>query len=433
MSLAGAVWKVAASAAGPVVPLWLRHRAGRGKEFPARLAERRGIAGIARPAGRLVWLHGASVGEMQSVLPLIRALRQARPDLALLLTSGTATSARLLAARLGGAAASPERSGLLPESPGIVHQFLPLDRPAWARRFLDHWRPDLALFVESELWPNLLAELQRRSIATALLNARMSRASAQRWARLPGLARQMLGGFRLVLAQSAGDAERLARLGARDPAVPGNLKWAAPPLPADADELARLRTLVAGRPVWAMASTHEGDEALAAAADRAARERFADLLTIIVPRHPERGAALAGTLPGAARRAAGQDPDAAIWLCDTLGELGLVCRLAPLVVMGKSFLPPGGGQNPLEPARLGAAVLFGPLMQNFADIALRLVAAGASRQLAGPEALAAEITSLLNDPPGLARMGAAAARLAAEEAGVLDRVMNALAPLLPAP
>lgn len=433
MSLAQRLWSGAATAVGPALPLWLDRRTARGKEFPARLAERRGIAGLPRPTGRLVWLHGASVGETQSVLPLIGALGTARPDLSILVTSGTVTSARLLAARLGGPEARPDLSGALPATPSVQHQFVPLDRPAWVDRFLAHWQPDLAVFVESELWPNLLAGVARRGVPAALVNARMSARSAARWVLAPGMARALLGGFRLVLAQSVEDADRLARLGAPSPRVPGNLKWAAAPLPADERELARLRAMLADRPVWAMASTHEGDEQVALGADATIRAARPELLTIIVPRHPERGAALAGILPGATRRAAGQDPAGPIWLCDTLGELGLVFRLAPVVAMGKSFNPPGGGQNPLEPARLGAAVLFGPLMQNFASISARLVEAGAALQLADPAALGGSVTCLLNDPPALARMGASAARVAAHEAGVLDRVIDALGPILPQP
>jgi 3-deoxy-D-manno-octulosonic-acid transferase len=433
MSLARLVWSVAATAAGPGLPLWLSRRVARGKEFPARLAERRGIAGLPRPAGRLAWVHGASVGETQSVVPLIQALRAARPDIAILLTSGTATSARLLAARLGGPSAQPEESGALPDAPGVVHQFVPLDRPAWVEQFLHHWRPDLALFVESELWPNMLSALTRRGTPAALVNARMSARSAQRWALAPGMARAVLGSFRLVLAQSDQDAARLARLGAAKPTVPGNLKWAAPPLPADQAELVRLKGLIGSRPVWVMASTHDGDEAIALSADAAIRAARPDLLTVVVPRHPERGPALAEAMPHTTRRAAGGDPTRQVWLCDTLGELGLIYRLAPLVVMGKSFNPPGGGQNPLEPARLGAAVAFGPLMQNFADIAARLVAADAAVALPGPAALGQTMTDLLNDAPLLARMGNAAAQVAAQEAGVLDRTLDALGPLLPPP
>lgn len=431
MSVVRRLWAGAATAAGPVLPLWLDRRAGRGKEFPARLGERRGIAGLERPHGPLVWLHGASVGETQSVLPLIAAFRALRPDLAVLVTSGTATSARLLAARLGGPAAEPESSGALPATPGVLHQFVPLDRPAWVRRFLAHWRPGLVLFVESELWPNLIAATARAGVPSVLVNARMSAESQARWALAPGLARFMLERFALVLAQSEADAARFRALGAARVEAPGNLKWAAPPLPAEPDELARLRALLGRRPVWAMASTHEGDEAIALAADASLRARKPHLLTIIVPRHPDRGAALAAAIGGATRRAAGEDPAGRVWLVDTLGELGLVYRLAPLVVMGKSFIAPGGGQNPLEPARLGSAVAFGPLMANFAPIAARLVDAGAALQLPGPEALAGALTELLNDPARLARMGASAAGLAAHEAGVLDRVTDAIRPLLP--
>jgi len=431
MSFARRVWSGTATLIGPALPLWLRHRVRRGKEFLARLDERRGIAGLPRPPGPLMWLHAASVGETQSVLPLIAALRAARPDMTILVTTGTATSARLLAARLGGPLARPETSGALPASPGVLHQFVPLDRPAWVGKFLDHWRPGLALFVESELWPNLLVGAARRGVPTVLLNARMSERSAGRWKLLPGLARRMLGSFTLVLAQSEADAERLRMLGAARVGMPGNLKWAAPPLPADAAELARLRALIGARPAWVMASTHDGDEAIAVAAHAAIEAACPGLLSILVPRHPERGAALASALPQATRRAAGGDPTGKVWIADTLGELGLICRLAPIVVMGKSFNPPGGGQNPLEPARLGAAVLFGPLMGNFAEIAARLVGAGAALQLPGPEALGGALTELLNDPARLARMRALAAQVAAHEAGVLDRVVDAIRPLLP--
>ena len=436
MSLAGLLWRAAASAATPVVPLWLARRAVLGKEFTARLGERRGIAGLPRPKGRLVWVHGASVGETASVVPLIERLRAENPGLGVLLTSGTATSATLLARRLGGAAAAPEESGALPDEPGVAHQFVPLDSPAFADTFLDHWRPDLALFVESELWPNLLAGLRARKIPAALVNARLSERSFARWRRLPGFAAEILGTFQLVLAQSAEDATRLTALGARAE-TPGNLKWAAPPLPHDAAELARLAALLGPRPSWVMASTHPGDEVLAATAHKAVAGALPGLLSIVVPRHPDRGAALAAELAAqglnVARRGAGQDPtlETNIWLVDTLGELGLVYRLAPLAVMGKSLLPPGGGQNPLEPARLGRAVLFGPHMQNFTAIAAALSAASAAENLENETALAPVLTEMLNDPARMATMGHRAAALAAEQDRVLERVMDALRPMLP--
>jgi 3-deoxy-D-manno-octulosonic-acid transferase len=437
MSLAGFLWRAAASAATPVLPLWLAHRAGKGKEFSARLGERRGVAGLPRPDGALVWVHGASVGETASVVPLIEALRAENPDLGVLLTSGTATSAALLARRLGGEDAAPEHSGALPNEPQVAHQFVPLDSPAFAEAFLDHWRPDLALFVESELWPNLLAGLRARKIPAALVNARISARSFGRWRKVPGFAREVFSTFTRVLAQSHDDAARLAELGA-NPSVPGNLKWSASPLPADPAEHARLSAMIGGRPAWVMASTHPGDEALAAAAHHVAAQAHPDLLTIIVPRHPDRGAAIANEFSGLgvaiARRAANQDPQPGtkIWLADTLGELGLIYRLAPVAVMGKSFLPPGGGQNPLEPARLGRAVLFGPRMQNFTAIAQALLRAGAAQNLENETALGPALTDVLNDGPRMATMGAAAISLAAEQDRVLERVMDALRPLLPA-
>lgn len=434
MSWLRLAWAGAARAAGPALPLWLAARARTGKEFPARLAERRGIAALPRPQGQLLWLHGASVGETQSLLPLLSRLHGARPDLSVLVTSGTATSARLLARRLGGAEAAADQSGALPEAPWARHQFLPLDHPGWVARFLDHWRPDLALFVESELWPNLLSAVAVRRIPAALLNARMSARSAARWARAPGLARALLGGFAVVLAQSEADRARLAALGARAE-MQGNLKWAAPPLPAEPAELARLQALLGARPRWAMASTHPGDEALAAAAHQALAADHPGLVTMIVPRHPERGPAIAAELAAQtpARRAAGADPTGGIWIADTLGELGLIYRLAPIVVMGKSFAPPGGGQNPLEPARLGCATGFGPRMENFLDPARALAGAGAAVQLRDAAALPPHLRRMLNDPAEVARMGARAAQVAADEAGVLDRVLERLGPLLPPP
>ena len=310
------LWRAAATLAAPALPLWLARRAARGKEFPARLAERRGIAGLPRPPGRLLWLHAASVGETQSVLPLIARLHEARPDLAVLLTTATVTAARLIPGRLGERAAEPERSGRLPGRPWLMHQFAPLDVPSWIARFLDHWRPDAAGFVESELWPNAIAALRQRNTPAALVNARLSPRSFARWRFAPGLARGLLAGFALVLPQSAGDADRLARLGATvEP--PGNLKLATPKLPADPAEQARLATLFGADPVWVAASTHPGEEALVLAAHRSALADIPGLRLILAPRHPERGAEVAEVAAAAGfaapRRGAGADP---------AGELG---------------------------------------------------------------------------------------------------------------
>ena len=276
MSPLATAWRLAASAAAPLLPAYLRRRVARGKEVPDRLTERFG-EGAARPAGPLLWLHAASVGETLSILPLIEALGRAMPSLRFLVTTGTVTSATLLGQRLPAALA-----------PRVAHRFVPLDVPRWVARFLDGWRPDAAVFAESELWPNLIAAAAARGIPLALVNARMSDRSAAWWRRAPGLARAVLDPFRLVLAQTEGDAARLRALGAPAHCL-GNLKYAAAPLPVDAGELDRLRGLLAGRPAWLAASTHPGEEAIVIAAHRRLAAAHPGLLTMIVPRHPERG------------------------------------------------------------------------------------------------------------------------------------------------
>ncbi len=418
------IWHWATTAAAPLLPAYLRRRARRGKEDPARLAERFG-AGAARPPGPLLWLHAASVGETLSILPLLEALGAAAPRLFFLVTTGTLTSATLLGRRLPPHLASR-----------VAHRFVPLDVPRWVGRFLDGWRPDAAVFVESELWPNLIAAAARRRIPLALINGRMSKASARWWARVPGLARKVLTPFSLLLAQTESDAARFRSIGAAVECW-GNLKYAAPPLPVDAAEHDRLRGLLAGRPVWVAASTHPGEEAIVLAAHSRIAAAHPGLLTIIVPRHPERGpaiAALAGTLR-IARRAAGQDPlpDTDVLLADTLGEVGLFYALASLAFVGGSLVP-HGGQNPLEPVRLGRPVLLGPHAWNFAEIVGRLEAAGGLTRIApgaDPAAALAEAVSVMLTVPDRGRAQAeAAAGVAAEEAGLPERIAAALLPLL---
>ncbi len=399
---AARAWGLAATLAIPALRLLLRRRAANGKEDPARLAERRGIDPTPRPPGKLLWLHAASLGEAISVLPVLQTL----PDtLHVVFTTGTRTSARLLAQRL------PE----LGLENRVFHRYAPLDVPAWGARFLDHWRPDAACFLESELWPNLLLACRKRGIPTALLNARLSVRSAARWCNLPGFAAEILGGFTWIAAQSDADATRIASLGGHAVDAPGNLKTAAAELPADPAELARLGALLAGRPAWLAASTHPGDEARAARLHAALAPAHPGLVTAIVPRHPERGAAIAAELGGAPRRALGQDPAPGIWIADTLGELGLFYRLFPIVLMGKSF-PPGGGQNPLEPARLGCAVACGPAMQNFAGAVASLTAAGAIATLPDEPALIHWLGAMLADPAARQAMGRAAHAVATSQA-----------------
>ena len=403
---------------GPAITGLLAWRRAHGKEERERLSERFGIPSRPRPPGPLLWLHASSVGEAQSSLPLIDRLMASRPGLEILVTTGTVTSARLMAERLPGKA---------------IHQYQPVDRLPWVRRFLDHWRPDVALWIESELWPNLVLETARRRIPMALVNARMSDRSWAGWRRLPGIIRPLLAAFRRVLAQSEADAARFRSLGAADLVVTGSLKYAAAALPADPAELSQLGRAIGDRPRWLAASTHPGEEAIAADVHRRLKQRHPGLLTLLAPRHPRRGAAIAAALEKAgltvARRSRGDAPTTEVYLADTMGELGLLFRLAPIVFMGGSLVP-HGGQNLLEPARAGCAILHGPHVHNFRAIAADLAAAGASQEVRDAGELAAAVDTLLADA-ALAQRRCAAARRAGEDGrGVLDAAIAALAPLL---
>ncbi len=415
-----AFYRAATNLGEPLITAILRRRMAQGKEDAARIAERQGVAAYPRPTGRLVWLHAASVGEAVSVLPVLEHI-QSRAGTTALLATGTVASARLIAARL---------------PVGAIHQYVPVDRRAWVRRFLDHWRPDLALWLESEFWPNLLLETAARGVPMVLLNGRVSPRSFARWRRSPRLARKLLSAFDLCLGQTEKDAERLRLLGAKRVAAPGNLKFAAPPLPVDETELASLSAALVGRPRWLAASTHAGEEAIAANLHRELKPRFPGLLTVIAPRHTVRGQALAAELRGnglsVSRRGMGEalDPVTDILLADTMGELGLFMRLAPIVFMGKSLAGSGGGQNPLEPARLGASILFGPMMDNFDHVAARMEAVGAAHLVADESALCRAVAAQLSDSDLVAREGERAAALAAAEAGILEAVLAHIEPWL---
>lgn len=395
MLLSAAAWHAGASLLAPGAAGLLRRRAANGKEVSARLPERRGLDATRRPPGPLIWVHAASVGEAVSVLPVLDHLQGATT---VLMTTGTVTSAQLVAAR----------------APGVIHRFAPWDVPRWVDRFLDHWRPDAAAFVESELWPNTLAACARRGTRLLLLNARLSARSARAWGWAPGLARRTLGAFHRVHAQSSGDAARLSALGARDVRADGDLKFAAPPLPSPPGAVEALQAALAGRPAWLAASTHEGEEAVIREAAHALRAAHPGLLTVVVPRHPARGPAASAALADAPLRSHGATPgsDDAFYVADTLGELGTFYRAIPVVLMGKTLLPPGGGHNPLEPARLGCALAAGPHAANFAVATDALLHAGAMTTVADAAALASWVDRMLSDPAARAAAGAAGQRVA---------------------
>jgi len=355
------------------------------------------------------------------VLPLVDRLLSLGPQVQVMVTTGTVTSAALMERRLPG--------------PRAFHQYVPVDLPGTVDGFLAHWRPDLVLWVESEFWPNLLYAIRRAGIPCALVNARLSAKSFGDWQRFPGTARRLLSVFQLALAQTGVEAERLSALGIADVRAVGNLKYSALPLPADAAALEILSAAIGSRPVWTFASSHAGEEAMAIAAQAALRQRLPDALLLLVPRHPDRGAAVAGMLSESglsfARRGLGGVPGAgdAVFLMDTLGEMGLVFRLASVTVMGGSFMPVGG-HNPIEPALLHSAVIHGPHMFNFAEVVGEMQDAGGVLPVSGPDQMADAVVGLLSDPVRRQAQADAARAVALCNATAIDRVMAALSPLL---
>jgi 3-deoxy-D-manno-octulosonic-acid transferase len=402
----------------PLTPLLLARRLRRGKEHRLRLPERRGVSVMARPAGPLVWLHAASVGELISVLPLIE--RIGAREINILVTSGTVTSGGLAEQRL------PR---------GVIHQFVPLDAPMFVRRFLEHWQPDLALFVESELWPNIMIETSLRGVPMILVNGRLSDNSFRRWRYLPDSIGDLMRRLDLCLARTPADAERFGELGATHVVTTGDLKLDGPAPPADRGKLTALQNAIGGRPVIAAASTHAGEETAMIDAHRRLRANIPRLLTVIVPRHPERGTGVAEIALAAGLkmklRSRGELPDAGtdIYIADTVGELGIVYRLAPIVFVGGSLVR-HGGQNPIEPAKLGAAILHGPHVWNFADIYAALDQAHGAEQVADANMLTAGLGALMAQPEARARVAEAARATVDGLSGALERTLQSLDPYL---
>jgi 3-deoxy-D-manno-octulosonic-acid transferase len=359
MSAAGlSLYRAAATALKPAARWLLNRRARAGKEDPDRLTERLGQAGQPRPEGRLIWIHAASVGESQMALTVAEALLAQHSNAHVLITSGTRTSANLIANR-----------GL----DRLIHQFPPVDAPDWVSAFLDHWRPDLAVFTESELWPNLILAAKARGVPLALMNARMNRKSLDGWARWPQSARTLLGAFDWIGAADQRTADGLSSLTGQTITYAGNLKLECG-LPApDPETLAEVQALIGDRPVFVAASTHVGEETLIANAHAKLLTSHPDALMILVPRHPERASEVADILNAAglsyAQRSKGETPQSVqVWLADTLGEMALWYALCPVAVIAGSFMDGIGGHNPIEASRAGASVVTGPYVDSFADV-----------------------------------------------------------------
>src|SRR5260221_3356970 len=412
------VYQKLSAAVVPLAPALIKRRLKQGKEDPARVGERRGMSRDIRPHGPLVWVHGASVGEVLAAAPLIEKLRAL--NIRILLTSGTVTSAAIVAKRFPA---------------DIIHQYVPYDSPRYVARFLDHWRPSLALFIESDLWPNLILSSAARRLPMVLINGRMSHRSFPRWRRVSGTISALLGRFEVCLAQSELDGERFAALGSRNVTVTGNLKLDVPAPPADTGKLERLMSMTRGRPIVVAASTHPGEEEILVETHKTLAGFFPGLLTVIVPRHADRGTAISGMITASglqpALRSREELPTAAtdIYVGDTMGEMGLFYRLAPIVFMGGSLVE-HGGQNPIEAVKLGASIVHGPHVFNFTDVYEALDSAGAARLAGTREALVKQLGQLLADPAARELSVGAAERVVEQLGGALDRTLAALEPYL---
>ena len=408
-------------AARPLTGPLLDYRQQRGKEDGARLDERRGIAHLSRPAGPLLWFHAASVGETNAILPLIEKLLAARPDAHVLLTTTTVTSAAIAQHRL------PVRA---------IHQFVPLDAPQYASAFLDYWKPAIAIFTESEIWPGLILATSARAIPLVLVNGRMSERSYKSWKRLSSVAGPLFSRFDVILAQNDKLTRWFRDCGGRNVIAAGNLKADAPPPPVDAAKLAALRTALGDRPRLLAASTHEGEDVIIAAAHQGFADKLPGFCTIIAPRHPERGGAIARDLAAiglkVARRSLGDRLDAAtdIYVADTIGELGTLYAACPIAFIGGSLID-RGGQNPLEAVAHDAAVLTGPSVHNFSDEYKVLRKAGVVVDVATAHDIVEAVMRLTGDPQARAAVAANAARAVGGLKGALGRTLAAIEPLLP--
>ncbi len=416
------LYRLAMRVIGPLVPFILRRRLRAGKEDADRLRERLGVASLARPDGPLVWVHGVSVGESLMLLGLIKALHAEAPRATILMTTGTVTSARLMARRL---------------PPDVIHQYIPVDRQDAVARFFDHWRPDLGVIAESELWPNLILEAEARGAPLALVNARMTERSLARWKRRPGVIRRLLSAFSVIAAADTRTAEGLSALRGADVRRLGNLKHAGDPPAANAAALASFRETVGPRGrIWLAASTHPGEDEIALDAHAALRDATPDALLILAPRHPERGEAVAalsaerGFLTARRSTAEPLDQRAAVYVADTLGEMGLWLTVADAALIAGSFAPGVGGHTPLEAAQLQTPILVGPHVANFDDLYRELESVDALWRVSDAAELAQRLSDLT--PADAEARARAAAAVADQGERVLDAYLDALRPLIPA-
>ena len=407
-------------ALAPALPFWLKRRAAKGKEDLARRSERFGIASRPRPDGQLFWMHGASVGEVTMLLPLIDKVLAEYPAAHVLVTSGTTTSAELMEKRL------PARA---------FHQYIPLDTPKAVTAFLGHWKPDLALWAESEIWPNLLLQTKAHNIPMALINARMSEKSVKGWTKRQASAKALFGCFDVILAGNEATANGLSWVLGQEIESSGSLKEAAPALPVRTEDLNTLKTQIGDRPIWCAASTHKGEEDIILAAHDEVLAEHPNALLILALRHPERRSEIAPLLSKTRHihrtdgQAVTRSTKVMVW--DTIGEMGLAFCLSDATFVCGSLVDGLMGHNPLEPARFGNAVLTGAHISSFADSYMSMIAFDAAQRILSPTMVGQSISTLFSNPQDLARQQKLALDYANSRSAVLDFVWDKLTPILP--
>lgn len=416
------LYKTLSSFSRPLLRHWLQTRLGNGKEVEERLDERMGKPGHQRPEGRLIWLHAASVGEAQSVLILIKTLKERFPEAQFLITTGTVTSARLMQEKL---------------PPWTIHQFYPLDHPEWVKAFLDHWHPDLIIWTESELWPNMLLEIGERHIPVALVNARISSESFKKWRIFPLTVKKLLSVFDIILAQTEEDARMIRTLGGRNVIVTDTLKYCAEPLTLDQNKFALFSNALANRIGWMFASTHAGEEEIACTIHKALKAKYPNLLTIIAPRHPDRREEikklfdlrnLSATFLSEKQNPPHDDND--IFVVDTIGNLGLFYKLCGLACIGRSFSHDGGGgHNPIEAIQMGCVTLHGPRVHNFMRVYRDMDVEGVSIPCGDEKDLQDNLESLIDAPEKIFALQDAGIAFLKRKSGIINLVMNELEPL----
>lgn len=397
------------------MPAFLGWRRRRGREDRHRVRERMGVAGLPRPEGRLVWVHAASTGDGQILLPLVGRL--GARGFHVLVSTRTLASANVL-------------KRMLPA--GAFHQFMPLDVPAYVTRFLDHWRPDMVLLAGAELWPNVLIEADRRDLPIIFVNARMSDRVYGYCRRLRGLVVTLLGHVDLCLARTELDAERFSDLGAVSVQTVGDLVYDVPMPAADPQVVSALASRIGSRPVWVAAMTETGEQGLVVEVHRKLLPRFPDLVTIVAPRLPRDGevlarAASAQNLATALRSRDGLPAKLpGLFVADVAGEIGLFYRASGIAFLGRSMS--GGGRSPIEAAKLGCAVLHGPETEDYAAIYDALDQAQGAAEVGDVETLARVLALLFEDGGKLRLMQRNALQTMDRLCGGTTRVLRAIEP-----